>query len=56
MLIAPLWKHLTFGFMFGSRDLQDFRHPKSPQMANLRCALILIRESPPDELDRKSVV
>ena len=52
MLVAPWRKHLTytFGPNVGSRDLHDVRHAKPPQVANLPCARILIRESPADEL------
>ena len=53
MLVAPCRKHLgyTFGcFSIGSRDLHDIRHAKPPQLANLPCARILVREPPADEL------
>ena len=52
MLVAPWRKHLTytFGPNVGSRDLHDVRHAKPPQVANLPCARILIREPPADEL------
>ena len=51
MLVAPCRKHpaFTFGSInFG--DLHDIRHTKRPQLANLPCRRILIRESPADEL------
>ena len=52
MLVAPWRKHLTFTFgsNFGSGDLNDIRHAEPPQLVNLPCARILIREPPPDEL------
>src|SRR6516165_11007877 len=52
MLVAPWRKHLAFAFgsSFGSGDLQDIRHAKPPQLANLSRASILVRESPADEL------
>ena len=52
MLGAPWRKHLAFAFgsSFGSGDLHDIRHPKPPQLANLSCASILVREPPADEL------
>ena len=52
MLVAPWRKHLAFAFgsSFGSGDLHDIRHPKPPQLANLSCASILVREPPADEL------
>jgi len=52
MLVAPWWKHLTFTFgsNVGSGDLHDIRHAKRPQLANLPCAPILVREPPADEL------
>jgi hypothetical protein len=52
MLVAPSRKHptFTFGSTFSSGDLYDIRHPKPPQLANLPCARILVREPPADEL------
>ena len=52
MLVAPWRKHLTFTFgsNVGSGDLHDIRHAKPPQLANLPCARILVREPPADEL------
>jgi hypothetical protein len=52
MLVAPWRKHLTFTFgsNVGSGDLHDIRHAKRPQLANLPCAPILVREPPADEL------
>src|SRR5262249_30228309 len=49
MLVAPWRKHLAFAFgsSFGSGDLHDIRHAKPPQLANLSCASILVREEPP---------
>src|ERR1700736_5331172 len=51
-LVAPWRKNLafTFGSNVGSGDLQDIRHAKPHQLANLPCARILVRESPADEL------
>jgi hypothetical protein len=52
MLIAPRRKYLAFtgGSAFGYGDLHDIRHAKPPQLANLPCASILVREPPADEL------
>ena len=52
MLVAPRRKHLsfTFGSNVSSGDLHDIRHAKPPQLANLPCARILVRESSADEL------
>src|SRR6516165_5168349 len=52
MLVAPWRKHLgfTFGSNVGSGDLHDIRHAKPPQLANLPCTRILVREPPADEL------
>src|SRR6266851_3466032 len=51
MLIAPWRKHPTFTFgSIDSGDLHDIRHAKRPQLANLPCGRILIREPPADEL------
>jgi hypothetical protein len=52
MLVAPWRKYLsfTFGSNVGSGDLHDIRHAKPPQLANLPCARILVREPPADEL------
>jgi hypothetical protein len=52
MLVAPWRKHLTFTFgsNVSSGDLHDIRHAKPPQLANLPCARILVREPPADEL------
>ncbi len=52
MLVAPWWKNLafTFGSNVGSGDLHDIRNAKPPQLANLPCARILVREPPADEL------
>jgi hypothetical protein len=52
MLVAPWRKHLafTFGSSVGSGDLHNIRHAKRPQLANLPCTRILVREPPADEL------
>src|SRR6185312_13151238 len=52
MLVAPWRKHLTFSFgsSVGSRDLHHIRHAERPQLADLLRGLILIRETPADEL------
>lgn len=52
MLVAPWRKNLafTFGPNVDSGDLHDIRHAKPPQLANLSCARILVREPPADEL------
>jgi hypothetical protein len=52
MLVAPCLKRLTFavGSSFASGDLHDIRHAKQPQLANLPCATILVREPSADEL------
>ena len=52
MLVAPWRKHLTctLGSSVGSGDLHDIRHAKPPQLANLLCARVLVREPPADEL------
>ena len=51
MLVAPWWKHLTFTFRsIDSGDLHDIRHAKRPQLANLPCPRILVREPPANEL------
>src|SRR5208282_1920468 len=51
MLIAPSRKHSTFIFgSIDSGDLHDIRHAKRPQLANLPCPRIIIREPPADEL------
>ena len=52
MLVAPWRKHLafTFGSNVGSGDLHNIRHAKPPQLSNLPCTRILVRESPTDEL------
>ena len=51
MLVAPWGKHLTFTFgSIDSGDLHDIRHAKRPQLANLLCRPILVREPPADEL------
>ena len=52
MLVAPWRKHLIFSFgsSFGYGDLHDIRDAKPPQLANLPCGPILIREPPADEL------
>jgi hypothetical protein len=52
MLVAPWRKHLTFTLRsnVGSGDLHDIRHAKRPQLANLPCAPILVREPPSAEL------
>jgi len=52
MFVAPWRKRLTFTFgsNVDSGDLHDIRHAKRPQLANLRCARILVREPPADEL------
>src|SRR5262249_26710782 len=44
--------HLAFacGSSIGSGDLHDIRHAKPPQLANLSCASILVREPPAGEL------
>ena len=51
LLVAPLRKHLTFTFGsidFG--DLRNIRHAEHPQLANLSCRFILIRNPSVDEL------
>ena len=52
MLVAPRWKHLTFSSSSNvcSGDLHNIRDAKPPQLVNLLCGPILIRESPADEL------
>jgi hypothetical protein len=51
MLVALWRKHPTFTFgSIDSGDLHDVRHAKRPQLANLPCRRILIREPPADEL------
>jgi hypothetical protein len=52
MVVAPQRKHLsfTFGSNVSSGDLHDIRHAKPPQLANLPCARILVRELSADEL------
>jgi hypothetical protein len=52
MLVAPRWKHLafTFGSSLGPGDLQNIRNAQQPQLANLPCARILVREPSADEL------
>ena len=51
LLVAPWRKHLTFTFgSIDSGDLHDIRHAQRPQLANLPCPCILIREPPADEL------
>src|SRR6516164_2780567 len=52
MLVAPWRKHLgfTFGSNVGSGDLHDIRDAKPPQLANLSCSRIFVREPPADEL------
>jgi hypothetical protein len=47
MLVAPWRKHLTFTFgsSVGSGDLNDIRDAKPPQLANLPCRRILVREA-----------
>src|SRR6266853_404439 len=52
MLVAPRWQHLAlaFGSSVGSGDLHNIRHAKPPQLANLPCARILVREATADEL------
>jgi hypothetical protein len=51
MLVAPSREHLafTFGPNVGSRYFHDIRHTKPPQLADLRCARILVRKSPANE-------
>src|SRR5262249_57490802 len=48
----PWRKLLAFacGSSIGSGDLHDIRHAKPPQLANLSCASILVREPPASEL------
>jgi hypothetical protein len=50
--ITPWGEHLafTFGSSVGSGDLHDIRHAKRPQLANLPCARIIVREPSADEL------
>jgi hypothetical protein len=51
MLVAPSRKYLTFTFgSIDPGDLHDIRHAKRPQLANLPCPRILVREPPADEL------
>src|SRR6516164_11301162 len=52
MLVAPRRKQLgfTFGSNVASGDLQDIRHAKPPQLADLPCTRILVRQPPADEL------
>ena len=52
MLVAPRRKHVSFTLrsIVRSGDLQDIRHAKPPQLANLLCARILVREPPANEL------
>ena len=52
MLVAPRRKHVSFTLRSNVRsgDLQDIRHAKPPQLANLLCARILVKEPPADEL------
>src|SRR5262245_10449937 len=52
MLVTPWRKHLAFSFACsaGSGDLHDIRHAKQSQLANLRCAGVLVRKTPADEL------
>src|SRR3954447_12734793 len=52
MIVAPRRKHLAFAgsSSFGSGDLHDIRDAKPPQLANLPCATILVREPSADEL------
>ena len=53
MLVAPWRKRLTFTFgrpSLDCRDSHDICHAKRPQLANLPCPLILVREPPADEL------
>jgi hypothetical protein len=40
----------TFGSTFSSGDLYDIHHAQPPQLANLTCARINVREPPADEL------
>jgi hypothetical protein len=53
VLIAPSRKNLTFTFCstFGSVDLHDVCHAKPPQLPNLPCPCVLVREPPADELE-----
>jgi len=50
--ITPWGEHLafTFGSGVGSGDLHDILHAKRPQLANLPCACIIVREPSADEL------
>jgi hypothetical protein len=52
MLVAPWRKHLGFTSSsgVGSGDLHNIHHPKRPQLANLPCGRILVREPSADEL------
>src|SRR3984893_17881013 len=51
MIVAPWRKHPTFIFgSIDSRDLLDIRYAKRPQLANLPCRRILIREPTADAL------
>ena len=52
MLVAPWRKHLTFSFgsNVGSGDLHDIGDAKPPQLTNLPCGPILIREPSANEL------
>jgi len=40
--------HLQFSV--ASRDLQNIRHAQRPQLANLPCARIIVRDTSADEL------
>ncbi len=53
MLVAPAGKDLpfTFGSSFGSGNFHDVFCTQPFQLANLFCALILVRESPPNEFE-----
>jgi len=52
MLVAPGWKYFAFGLRssFGPRNLNDLRHAKPSQLANLPCGSILVGESSAYEL------
>jgi hypothetical protein len=52
MLVAPWRKRLAFSFSsdVGSGDLHHIRHAKPPQLTNLPCSRIFVREPPADEL------
>jgi hypothetical protein len=52
MLIAPCPEHLgfTLGANAGLGNLHDIRYTKRPQLADLPCTRVLVREPAADEL------